>query len=109
VPELPLEQELEQLLAYRPPENSESFVINVMHEVRSKQRIRRMILWIFGGIGAVFGLASAIMLSGSIGRLFSSSVGLHPEETMQAVLFVVAAAAFYTWFMNDDMTVDSGF
>jgi hypothetical protein len=28
------------------------------------------------------------------------------RETMQVVLFIVAAVAFYTWFMNDDMSLE---
>jgi len=66
-----------------------------------------VILWVFGLVGAAFGLAGAVMLSGSISRLFTFTVELPAMETMQVTLFIVGAAAFYLWFMNDDFSLDS--
>jgi hypothetical protein len=105
VPDSPFDRELEQLLAYHDEPQSTAFVADIMHDVKREQRTRKVILWAFGLVGALFGLVGAIMLSDSIAHLFSFSLSLPAEETMQAVLFVVAIAAFYTWFMNDDLSL----
>lgn len=101
------DHELERLLAYTGAPQPEAFVLDVMRSVKREQRFRKLILWVFGLVGAVFGLAGAVMLSGSISRLFTFTVDLPATETMQATLFVVGAAAFYLWFMNDDLSLDS--
>ena len=102
-----IDRELEQLLAYTEAPQSEAFVLDVMRSVKREQRIRKVILWVFGLVGAAFGLAGAVMLSGSISRLFTFTVELPAMETMQVTLFIVGAAAFYLWFMNDDFSLDS--
>ena len=107
MPDSSLDQELEQLLDYSNAPQADAFVINVMQGVRRAQRTRKLILWSFGLIGALFGLAGAVMLSDSITRLFTFSVEMPVMETMQAILFIVASAAFYIWFMNDDLSLDN--
>ena len=107
MPESPLDHQLEQLLAYRHEPESSEFVARVMHDVKREQSVRKVILWAFGLVGAVFGLAGAAMLSGPIERLFTFSFSLPATETMQVALFIVAAAAFYTWFMNDELSMGS--
>ena len=101
------DHELERLLAYTGAPKPEAFVLDVMRSVKREQRFRKLILWVFGLVGAVFGLAGAVMLSGSISRLFTFTVDLPATETMQATLFIVGAAAFYLWFMNDDFSLDN--
>lgn len=101
------DHELEQLLAYTGAPQPEAFVLDVMRSVKREQRFRKLILWVFGLVGAVFGLAGAVMLSGSISRLFTFTVDLPATETMQATLLIVGAAAFYLWFMNDDFSLDN--
>jgi uncharacterized membrane protein YsdA (DUF1294 family) len=105
VPESPIDQELEQLLGYHDEPHSSEFVANLMHAVQREQRIRRVILWAFGLVGALFGLLGATLLSGSITRLFTFSFTLPATETMQVALAIVAIAAIYTWFMNDDLSL----
>lgn len=107
MPESPLDHELEQLLAYHHEPESPEFVANVMQDVRKAQRTRKIILWAFGLVGALFGLAGAAMLSDPITRLFTFSFSLPAIETTQVALIIVAAAAFYTWFMNDELTIGS--
>jgi hypothetical protein len=107
VPESPLDRELGQLLAYHDEPDSSEFVANVMHDVKRERLLRRVILWGFGLVGALFGLAGAAMLSDSITRLFTFSISLPAIETAQVALVVVAAAAFYSWFMNDEMSLGS--
>ena len=106
MPDSPFDRELEALLEYTEPPQAEAFTMNVMRSVRREQRTRRLILWAFGLVGALFGLAGAVMLSGSIARLFTFTITMPAMETMQMVLFIVAAAAFYIWFMNDDLPLD---
>ena len=105
MPESSFDHELGQLLEYSRAPQADAFVADVMRGVKREQRVRRVILWAFGLVGALFGLMGAVMLSDSITRLFTFSISLPATETMQVVLFVVGAAAFYNWFMNDDLNV----
>ena len=104
MPDFEKERDLEQLLRYAEPPQADAFVMNVMHGVQHAQRTRKRVLWGFGLIGAAFGAAGAFMLADSITHVFS---GLPAMGTMQAVLAVTSIAAFYTWFMNDDLGLTS--
>lgn len=101
------ERELEQLLEYTDAPQSEAFVMDVMRGVRREELLRKIILWAFGLVGALFGVAGAVMLSGTISSLFTFSLSMPVMETMQASLFIVGGAAFYLWFMNDDYSLGS--
>jgi cytochrome b subunit of formate dehydrogenase len=107
VPDSSFDRELEALLEYNESPQDTAFVANVMRSVQREQHIRKLILWAFGLVGALFGLAGAVMLSDSITRLFTFTITMPAMETMQVALFVVAVAAFYIWFMNDDLPLDS--
>ena len=107
MPDSSFEQELETLLEYSESPQGEAFIMDVMRSVKRERRTRKLILWAFGLVGALFGLAGAVMLSDSITRLFTFTVSIPATETMQVVLFIVAAAAFYIWFMNDDLPLDN--
>ena len=100
-----LDRELEQLLEYEEAPQNEAFVMNVMQGVRREQRTRKIILWAFGLVGALFGLLGAVMLSGPISRLLDFNTTFPAMESMQAALFIVGATAFYLWFMNDDFSL----
>jgi lipid-A-disaccharide synthase-like uncharacterized protein len=103
----PFDRKLEEWLDYPEAPRPEAFVIDVMQAVRREQRMRQVILWAFGLVGGVFGLLGAIMLSDSFGRLLAVIRGLPAMGTMQVALFIVGAAAFYIWFMNDDWSTES--
>ena len=105
MPDSSSDQKLEQLLAYPEASQDDVFVMSVMQNVRHEQRTRKVILWVFGLVGALFGIAGAAILSGTIAQLFTISVNMPATETMQVVLFIVAAAAFYIWMMNDDFSL----
>ena len=107
MPDSPFDRELEALLEYTEPPQAEAFTMNVMRSVKREQRTRRLILWAFGLVGALFGLAGVVILSDSITHLFTFTVAMPATETMQVVLFIVAASAFYIWFMNDDLPLDN--
>jgi hypothetical protein len=97
-----IDLKLEQLLEYRETPGGEAFVIGVMQSVRRETRRRRLILWVFGLIGGLFGLWGASMLSGPLGQWVAGALSFPAMETMQASLFITGAVAFYLWFMNDD-------
>lgn len=107
MPETPLDHQLGNLLAYHDEPESSEFVAGVMRDVSREQRIRNVILWAFGLVGALFGVAGAVMLSEPLARLFTFSFTLPVTETTQVALFIVAAATFYTWFMDDELSVGS--
>lgn len=95
---------LEQLLGHRETVAADDFVTDVMARVERYRRQRRVILWGTGLLGAVFGLLGASSLADPVARLFTD---LPATGTMQAVLLAVAMVAFYGWFMNEDMSLDS--
>mgnify|MGYP001818616812 FL=1 len=107
MPESPLDKQLEQILANHHEPESPDFVASVMQDLRKEQRTRKEFLRAFGLVGALFGLEGAVMLSGPIARLFTFSFSLPATETTQIALVLVAIAAFYTWCMNDELTVGS--
>lgn len=103
VPDPSIDNSFEDLLTYRDSPESETFVLDVMQGVRRQQKIRSLILSIFGTIGALFGIAGAVMLSDPITWLFTEV--MTPTGIMQSVLGVVAVVSFYTWFMNEDLSI----
>ena len=106
MPESPIDETLQRILAYpemRDGSAADGFVVDVMASVRREQRRRRMILGAFGLVGALFGLAGATMLADGIGLVFEEL--LSSTVLMQGALFAVGAAAFYLWFMNDDLAM----
>ena len=98
------ERALEQLLGHREMLPANGFVTGVMARVERYRRRRRLILWGTGLLGAVFGVLGAASLADPIARLFTD---LPATGTMQAVLLAVALVAFYGWFMNEDLSLDS--
>ena len=102
MPEAITDQRLEQWLVYPESKNDDAFVMDVMAGVRKAQRLRRLVLWLFGLIGAGFGVLGAFLLSDTITQLFLKVPAM---GIMQAALFVTAAVSFYLWFMNDDLSL----
>ena len=96
--------ELDRLLGQREAVPDDQFVLTVMHRVRREQRNRKLILFVFGLLGAGAGLLSAALLAEPIARLFT---GLPATGIMQAALVAGATAAFYVWFMNDDFSLST--
>ena len=105
MPEDTFDRTLERLLAYpAPPASGDAFVDGVMQRVRREQKARSIILLVFGLIGAVFGAVGASLLSEKISWLFVEV--LDGTLMMQVVLFLIAALAFYNWFMDDELRVE---
>jgi len=101
-----IDQTLEELLGYNDQEiGDDLFVVDVMRQVQKQRRTRRWILFLFGSIGALFGLAGALMLSDGISMFFTEI--LPTTALMQLPLFAAGIAAFYIWFMNDDLMLNS--
>jgi len=98
-----MDQKLDELLRY--PDagapNDDLFVVDVMRQVAKERRTRKIILFLFGSIGAIFGLFGAILLSDSISHTLTETVSA--MTWVQIPLLVAGAAAFYTWVMNDDL------
>jgi uncharacterized membrane-anchored protein len=100
MPESTQDRLLDQLLEYGEEPQGDEFVLDVMHRVRREQGRRKVILFVFGLIGALFGLTGAVLLSEPIARALAN---LPAMGTTQVALFVVAAVATYAWFMNEDI------
>lgn len=111
MPETEFDRKLEQLLAYSSIGTDDTaggddrFVVDVMHRVARQRRTRQLILLIFGVIGALFGAFGAFLLSDGINHLFAEM--LPGTLIMQAALITSATAAFYVWFMGDDLPLES--
>lgn len=101
-PEGVSDRNLDRLLGQRETVPDDQFVLTVMHRVQREQRRRKLILFGFGLLGALFGLLGALLLADPIARLFT---GLPATGIMQAALVASAAAAFYVWSMNDDFSL----
>lgn len=101
----PIDRKLEELLAYPEPDSGSEdlFVVDVMRQVARQRRTRKLVLALFGGVGALFGVAGAVLLSDSISRLFTEVLSM--TTLAQAPLLAAGVAAFYIWFMNDDMAL----
>ena len=100
MPESTQDRLLDQLLEYGEEPQGDEFVLDVMHRMRREQGRRKVILFVFGLIGALFGLTGAVLLSEPIARALAN---LPAMGTTQVALFVVAAVATYAWFMNEDI------
>jgi hypothetical protein len=98
------DDQLDRLLEFRESLPPDAFVLDVMHRVQHRQRNRKLILAVFGLVGAAFGATGALMLSGPITQLFTN---LPMTGVMQVALFAVAAVAFYGWIMNEDISLDT--
>ena len=106
MPEDAVDRSLEHLLGYAatPAGDDESFVHAVMQRLQRQRRRRRIILFVCGLIGAIFGAVGAILLSGKITWLFTHAVS--GMLLAQIVLFSIAGLAFYAWFMNDELKLE---
>lgn len=93
---------LDRLLGRREALPGDDFVLKVMHRVQRERRRRRLILTLFGLTGALFGVLGAYQLAGPIAGLFTA---LPATGLMQVVLLAGAGVAFYSWFMNDDLSL----
>jgi hypothetical protein len=102
-----IDRKLEELLAYPEPGggSEDLFVVDVMRQLGRQRRQRKLILAVFGGIGALFGVAGAFMLSDTISMIFTEALSM--TTLMQIPLLVTGAIAFYLWFMNDDMALNT--
>ena len=100
-----MDQKLEELLTYPDAgaHNDDLFVVDIMRQIAKERRTRQMILFLFGSIGALFGIVGAVMLSDSISRLLTETVSA--MTWVQLPLLAAGAIAFYIWFMNDDLSL----
>jgi len=91
----------DNLLAYHESPEEGDFTAQVMRGVRRQQRLRRLILWGFGAVGAVFGAAGFVLLSEPLGQLFGG--GRHLEVS----LAVMAAVALLGWLLHEETGLGS--
>ena len=94
------DQALDHLLAHSESVPDDGFVLQVMHRMQAERRRRRSILLGCGLLGGAFGLFGAWQLAEPVARLFAD---LSHTGLMQSVLLTCGAAAFYVWFMNEDL------
>jgi len=67
-------RELDQLLGFRENLAADEFILDVMRNVQHERRRRKVILLVFGLIGAAFGLLGAVLLG--VGRGFGETMAV---------------------------------
>jgi len=107
VPDSSINRSLEQLLEYSDAPQDDVFVTEVMTRVSREKQTRKVILFVFGLIGGLFGIAGAVMLAGPISQFFTFTLELPAMEMMQVALAIIGAITFYIWFMNDDLSLSN--
>ena len=91
---------LDELLKYHQTPASDTFVADVMKGIERQQKTRRLILLGSGVIGGLFGVASAVLLSGSIAGLVAQlAVG---DAALPLGLAAMSVVAFLTWLLQDE-------
>lgn len=96
---------LDELLKYQQTPSDDTFVVDVMKQIKRQQKTRQLILLGSGVIGGLFGIAGAAMLSGPIARLVTQ---LPVADTALPLgLAAVSAVTFLVWLLQDEtrMTV----
>lgn len=95
---------LDELLRYEETPLEDDFTLKVMHAIRQReqqvQRQRRLILWGAGAVGALFGIAGAVMLTEPLAALFDGAA--LPIGT--GIVLVTAACV---WLLQDE-TLSAG-
>ena len=91
---------LDELLKYHETPEPDDFTLQVMQAVRRRQRLRKMILWGAGGVGALFGIAGFSMLAEPMAALFAG----HAVPVSLGLVLTAGAAA---WLLQDE-TVSTG-
>ena len=94
---------LDQLLEYTDEPQADEFVSKVMLNVKRQQRTRKLILWVSGLIGALFGVTGAAMLSESISRFFTDAISA--TSALPVSLAIIGVLGFLAWLLNDDMSL----
>jgi len=91
---------LDELLQYHQTPEPDTFVIDVMKGVERQQKTRKLILAGSSLIGAVFGVAGAMMLSDPIARLISQlTTG---ESALPMGMAAMSVVAFLAWLLQDE-------
>lgn len=91
---------LDELLQYHDSPEADDFKAKVMQRVQAhaarQQRLRRVILWGTGAVGAAFGVAGFMMLSGPVGQMVSQ------VNPLVISLSVAGAVGFFFWLLQDE-------
>ena len=91
-----------QLLRYSETPSDHAFVSDVMQTIRRERRTRKIILFISGIVGALFGLAGAVTLSDSMTKFFTMPVSAN--SSLPVSLAILGVVLFLGWLLNDEMT-----
>jgi hypothetical protein len=87
---------LDELLQYHEPPLADDFTDRVLRAARRRQRLRRLILWGSGAVGAVFGAAGMLLLSDPLAALMQG------DRALPVSLGVVLAAGALAWLLQDE-------
>lgn len=88
---------LDQLLEYHETPEKDDFVADVMKHVQRQQRIRSLVLYGSGTVGAAFGVAGVMLLSEPVNRLLSGM------EAFPVSLGILGALALLGWLLHEDV------
>jgi hypothetical protein len=96
---------LDDLLQYHELPEDDDFVAGVMQGVQRQQRTRRLILAGTGLLGAVFGVAGAVLLSDDIGQLISQA--MTGKDAIYTGLTILAGMGVMGWLLHDESSLSA--
>jgi hypothetical protein len=88
---------LDEMLKYHETPQDDKFVAGVIKSVQRQQRMRRLILTVTGVVGASFGVAGMLMISGSVNRLITDA------NVLPVSVALVGLVAFTAWLFQDEV------
>jgi len=96
---------LDDLLQYHELPEADGFVATVIQGVQRQQRTRRLILAGTGLLGAVFGVAGAVLLSDDIAQLVIQV--MTGKDAIYTGLSILMSVGVMGWLLHDESSLSA--
>jgi hypothetical protein len=91
---------LDELLEYHQTPSDDTFVVDVMKEIKQQQKTRKLILLGSSVIGGLFGIAGATLLSDPIASLVAQLAA--SNAALPLGLALMSTLAVLAWLLQDE-------